>query len=116
MSDGKTVGQEKVIYDDVVIDENADWVGDMTLDQVKAHIAEKGYDGLMNFEAGCACRASNIDECAKPEPKCLFGYLIDCPLGQPNGEFCIGGDKGIRCTPDENGEYGCGRSVDKAEQ
>jgi len=45
---------------------------------VKAHLEEKGYDGLCNPGLGCACLTENLFNCYDWGLRCQAGYLGYC--------------------------------------
>ena len=55
-------------------------------DIVKEHLQEKGYEGLYNWDAECACKLDDLMPCDQGYQECEAGYLVefdgDCTCGQ----------------------------------
>lgn len=58
------------------------------LNVIQSALAERGYDGLYNIDAECACLANDLAPCDMPSLDCRLGHRAPCDCG--DHDFHVG--------------------------
>jgi hypothetical protein len=57
---------------------------------VRRYLADNGYDGLYNANAGCGCLVGDLAPCDEISVACVAGYKRDCPADCGDHDWHVG--------------------------